>query len=149
MAAVPRAGDGLTRIGFGVGRFLSRLLASRERSRAPQFPGRVGRASLAEGGPPARDGQTHGQTGSPGGPTEGGAAGAGLRATAPALALAWLRVRWRVRALAGRRAGLPPRRLPPAAGPGEEGRGEVSIQECASELLLFPPRLLKSKSYNL
>lgn len=34
-AAVPRAGDGLTRIGFGVGRFLSRLLASREQSRAP------------------------------------------------------------------------------------------------------------------
>lgn len=35
------------------------------------------------------DGQTHGQTGSPGGPPEGGAAGAGLRAAAPALALAW------------------------------------------------------------
>lgn len=39
-----------------------------------------------------------------------------------------------------------------SARPGKEGRGEVSIQESASELFLFPffsSPFLKSKSYNL
>lgn len=130
--SVPRAGDScFTRKVFGGGPCLSRPLASPEDTVAPTSQEKLDSpSSVAEGGPPARAGWTHGQTGLPCGPTAGAAAshpgpGRGLAASA----------------MEGLGPGLGARQ-----GEGQAERGEVFIQECASEVLLFPPPFLKAKA---
>lgn len=121
---------------------------SQEELDKPPCLGRAGRQLC--GGHMAR--QAH-----PAGPTEGGAAaGAGRRALLGAVASHPGPLHgqaWSVAEDHGSELGAGARLTPAApAGHGKEGRGGVFIQECASELLLFPffsPVLLKSKSCNL
>lgn len=90
--SVPRVGDScFTRKVFGGGPFLSRPLASPgEKTVAPTSQEKLDSPpSLAEGGQPAL-GWTHGQTGPPCGPTEGGAA-AGVAESGDFAPRPWLR----------------------------------------------------------
>lgn len=101
---------------------------------APRFPGGVGPASLAEGGPPA-PGRTDGRAARRAHPVDHG--GRRLeRGLGPARL--WVRRRGR--------AWRAPGGLAPGGGAGKEGRGEVSVQECASELCSYLPAFPKAKA---
>lgn len=127
--SVPRVRDScFTGKVFGGGLFLfAHSSFARRRDGGPHLPGRVGLASLPRGGRAAgsrMDARPHR-------PTLRDPRREARRRARPG-------VRCRVWARGSRsRAGLASRRLRRARG--KEGRGEVFIQECASELLLFPP----------
>lgn len=137
--SVPRVRDScFTGKVFGGGLFLfAHSSFARRRDGGPHLPGRVGLASLPRGGRAAgsrMDARPHR-------PTLRDPRREARRRARPG-------VRCRVWARGSRsRAGLASRRLRRARG--KEGRGEVFIQECASELLLFPPpppHFLKAKA---
>lgn len=144
--SVPRVGDScFTRKVSGGGPFPARPLAPQEKRRWPPSPRKswTRLRLLAEGGPPAR-GRTHGRAGPPCGPTEGGAAGVGLRTTA--LAWAWLRARRRVWAPAGGGAGRASPR--PGGARGRRGRARFPARSAHQNFCFYHPPLpfLKAKA---
>lgn len=130
--SVPRAGDScFTRKVFGGGPCLSRPLASPEDTVAPTSQEKLDSPpSVAEGGPPARA-RMDARPDRPTLRTHGGSRGF---APGPGRGLA-------ASAMEGLGPGLGARQ-----GEGQAERGEVFIQECASEVLLFPPPFLKAKA---
>ena len=145
--SVPRVRDSccFTREVFGGGLFLFASSSFARNDGDPHLPRRVGLVPFPRGGGPPALRRTPGRTGPPWGTHGGGGQlGAGAshpgpgRSSAGSAVEVWAPTRsW---------AGLAPRRLWRVEG--RRGRGEVSIQESASELFLFfffPP-FLKEKA---
>lgn len=109
------------------------------RDGGPHLPGRVGLASLGRGGRAASsrmDARPHGPTLRTHGGRRGGGSGGepGLRTQAPAAA--WLRVRWRVRAL-----GWEPDRAR-----GRRSEARFSSKNAHQKFCFIPPPFLKAKA---